>query len=205
MKITPFLVWKQRHSMAKKANIQAEWDSLHLSQFHTDGHYTNRDSYWILMVLFCRTHLQNGSYIHTSLSLAKCDMIKKSVHTLNILAIYMHISNVCVCNKYLLNEYECIYTNIHDATWTHTFNLTNACCILAEYKLGLFIFSNGNTHNSFLFPRNNIEGESRYVHHYSDGVSQSVVSGPAGLAPLGDLLEMRFFFNPPKMSWIRTW
>jgi hypothetical protein len=93
---------------------------------------------WILMVLFCRTHLQNGSWhIHISFLLGKCEMIKKPVYTLNILSISMHISNVCDCNKYLLGEYECIYTNIHEGTCIHTLNLRNICCVPTGYKLRL--------------------------------------------------------------------
>lgn len=83
-------------------------------------------------------------------------MIKKPACALNILTIYMHISNACVCNKYLLNEYECIYTNIHEATWIHEFNLINICCILTEYKLGLK--RDGNTQDSFLFPGSYVRG-----------------------------------------------
>lgn len=64
-------------------------------------------------------------------------MIKKFVRILNIFIIYMYILNVCVCNEYLLNEYECIYINIYEVIWIYIFNLINICFVFVECKFGL--------------------------------------------------------------------
>lgn len=116
----------------------------------------------------------------------------------------MNISNVCVCNKYWSNEYECIYTNIHEATCTHTFNLTNICCILTEYKLGLG--SDGSTQNSF--PMEQFKGRWD-VHHYSGGGSQSVLLAQRYWHHLETCWKCScffwlVFFNLPLTSWIST-
>lgn len=112
----------------------------------------------------------------------------------------MHISNVYVCNKYLLNEYECLYTNIYEATWTHTFNLTNICCILTEYKLGL---KSGGNHRFIFCSKELFKGGETCLPFFWQWFSKCSL-WPAAVTSLGGLSEMQLFFTPPKTSWIRT-
>lgn len=75
------------------------------------------------------------------------------------------------------------------------FNLTNICYILSEYKLGMKNIE--NTSNSFLFQRNNIEGEARHAHHYSGGVSQCGL-WPSRISTTWGLVRNAIFFQPTR-------
>ena len=49
------------------------------------------------------------------------------------------------------------------------------------------------------------KGRVRRGHHCSGGSSQSMLSGPAVLVPLGGLLKMQFFpthHRPPESEWV---
>lgn len=77
-------------------------------------------------------------------------MIKKPACTLNIRTIYMHISNVCVCNKYLLNEYNvCTQTYMKQREHVH---LIWQIFVAHLVNINLYWRLMEDT-QSFLFPR----------------------------------------------------